>query len=241
MNNTLRAVFIVFSFFIFANYASAQTADEIIEKHATAMGGADKWMTINTLRFTGKVSGGGNDLPITMMMKRDGKARTEITYQGMNLIRACDEGTGWTVSPFGSNKEAERLPSEEFKEIRKKSELEGELINYKSKGYKVEYLGMDDFEGSEVYKLKLTDKDGDKTYYYIDATSNLLLMKNSKRKVKEKEKKSRTVYGNYQNINGLMFPMSIENIDGDQTSGQVISIEKVEENVSLDDSNFKMP
>lgn len=46
--------------------ASAQTADEIVQKYAAAMGGLDAFKKVQTAKFTGSVSVRGNDLPMTM-------------------------------------------------------------------------------------------------------------------------------------------------------------------------------
>lgn len=241
MNKQYTSLLVLLCLFINALFANSQTVDELIQNYSEAIGGADKLMEINSIKYTGKFSGNGTDIPITITLKRDGKARMEMIYQGMSMIRACDGNVGWTVNPFNGNKEAERLPPEDVKDLEKRAELEGELINYKEKGYKAEYLGMDDFEGTEVYKIRIKDKDGDMTYYYIDASNYLLLKDNSKRKLGEKEIKSKTLYGNYQKVNGVMYPMSVEYIDGDAGSGQKLIFEKIETNVNVNDDIFKMP
>ncbi|MDQ3022556.1 MAG: outer membrane lipoprotein-sorting protein [Bacteroidota bacterium] len=225
---------------VFTQNAICQTVDEVINNHANTMGGADKFMNIKTVKYSGQFSGDGVDIPMTMVVKRDGKAKMEMTYQGMNLIRASDGTSGWTLNPFQGGKEAQKIPAEEFKEMRKSAEIEGELINYKDKGYKAELLGKDDFEGSEIYKIKLTDKDGDVTYYLIDISTYLILKDSKKRKVGEKEINSETIYGNYQKVDGLMFPMSLEYIVVNSGS-QKVTVEKVELNTEVDDSVFKMP
>lgn len=219
----------------------SQTVDEIIENYANALGGADKLLSINSLIYTGTIAGGGRDLPFTLIVKRTGKTRTEINFQGMQLINACDGKTGWVVSPFQGTKDAEMLPAEEVKSLRKNSEIEGELINYKDKGYKAEFMEKDDFEGSEVYKIKLTDNDGDITYYFIDTDTDLLLMSKSKIKIGEKEISTETVYGNYRITDGIMFPMSFEIKSTGDNNRQNISFDKVEINASVDDSIFKLP
>ena len=232
---------ILFCLFITVLPAYSQTVDELIQNYSNAIGGGEKLADIKSIKYTGKFSGNGNDIPLTIILKRDGKARMEMVYQGMSLIRACDGTIGWTINPFNGNKEADRLPSEEVKVLEKLAEIEGELINYKEKGYKAEYLGMDDFEGTEVYKVRIKDKEGDMTYYYIDASNYMILKNNSKRKIGEKEIKSKTLYGNYQKINGIMYPMSVEFIDGDDNSGQKLIFEKIETDVNVNDDIFKMP
>jgi outer membrane lipoprotein-sorting protein len=50
-----------------------------------------------------------------------------------------------------------------------------------------------------------------------------------------------TVYGNYQEFGGLLFPMSIEMKAKGMPAGQTITIDKVEINPDLSDDTFKMP
>lgn len=133
------------------------------------------------------------------------------------------------------------MPSEEIKRMKKSAEVEGSLINYKQKGYKAELLGKDDFEGSEVYKIRLTDKDKDISYYYIDASAYVILKQTSKKKIGEKEISDETIYGNYQEVDGIMFPMSIEFREIGTNQIRRTTFEKIEVNVDVDDNIFEMP
>lgn len=232
------AVFLLFALPIISH---SQTLDEVINNYANAMGGSEKLMGIKSVKYSGKFSDGGADIPLTMNIKRDGKARREMSYQGMNMIRASDGTMGWVINPYQGTKEAMKMPYEELKDMKKYAEIEGELINYKQKGYKADYLGKDDFEGSEVYKIRLTDKEGDITYYYLDVSTYLLLREINKRKIQEKEVKSETIYGNYQKIDGIMFPMAYETIESGNPQVQKITLDKVEINVDVDDDIFMMP
>lgn len=226
---------------VFLKRGFSQTVDEVIDNHAKAMGGADKLLSLRSIKYHGKISDNGVDVPTVMRVKREGKARVDMTYQGMDMIRASNGIIGWFLDPFQGKKEAEKMPSEQIKQLKKNAEIEGSLINYKQKGYKVELYGLDDFEGSEVYKIKLTDKDGDVTYYYIDASSNLILKQTSKRKVGEKEISNETIYGNYQKIDGIMIPMSIEFKEIGSNNIQITTVEKIELNADIDDEIFEMP
>jgi hypothetical protein len=234
----------LFTAALFAN-SYAQTVDEVIDNHIKALGGMDKLNAIKTVKLTGKFSGGGFDAPITMYIKRPNEARMTISFQGQDLIRATDGTTGWEVSPFNGKKDATKMPSEEVKEMKQQAEIEGQLVNYKDKGSKAELMGKEDMEGSEVYKIKLTDKDGDVTYYYLDAapgpTQYLVLKDASKRKVKEKEISSETYYGNYQSIEGVMFPMAMEFKQPGSGDSQKGVMDKIEVNVPIDETIFKMP
>ena len=137
------------------------------------------------------------------------------------------------------------MPAEELKEMKQQAEIEGQLVNYKTKGSKVELSGKEDMEGSEVYKIKLIDKDGDITYYYLDAspgtTQYMILKEASKRKIKEKEISTETYYGGYQAVQGVMFPMSMEFKTPGSNDSQKGTMDKIEVNVPIDEAIFKMP
>jgi len=95
-------------------------------------------------------------------------------------------------------------------------------------------------DGEEVYLVKLTKKDGTIIYYYIDVLTNLTLKEKTKTKMKDKETESETWYSNYQTVDGITSPGTIETMSGGVLAFQ-INVEKVEYNVELDDSLFKMP
>ena len=218
-----------------------QTIDEVIDNHVKAIGGLDKLLAIKSVKFTGKFSGGGFEVPVTYQIKRPNMVRMDITFQGNSQIRAYDGTTGWQVNPWSGKTDPEKMPAEDEKQMREQTDIEGPLVNYKVKGYTVELMGKEDMEGSEVYKVKLTDKDGEVTYYFLDTQSYLILKETKKRKAKEKEINSETLYGNYQQVEGVTFPMSIEFREVGQQQGQSGIMEKVELNVEIDDSIFKMP
>lgn len=227
--------------FTLASNIFSQTIDEVVNSHIKALGGLDNINAIKSVRFTGKFSGGGFEVPIVYVIKRPQKVRMDITFQGNSQIQAYDGTMGWSVNPFSGKKDPEKMPKEREKEMKEQSDIEGPLVNYKDKGYNAELMGKDDMEGTEVYKVKLTDKDGDITYYYLDTKSYLILKETKKRKIGEKETNSETLYANYQATDGVMFPMSMEFREAGSQDGQKGILEKVETNVEIEDSFFKMP
>jgi outer membrane lipoprotein-sorting protein len=220
----------------------SQTADDIIDKYVAAVGGMDKINSIQTLRITAKFSAMGQDIPVVQTVKKPDKIKTEITIQGLTMLRVYDGNIGWGINPFQGSKDAEKMNPEETKEMKDQAHFEGKLVNYKDKGSTVELLGKEDLEGTEAYKIKLTDKDGDISTYYIDANSYLLLKETAKRKIKEKEINTETSFGDYKSEDGYIMPHSFEiKSDMGEMGSQKISIDKVEFNVPVDDSIFTMP
>lgn len=223
------------------NIVFAQTVDEVIDKYIVAMGGMDKLKTINTVKVTGKTSGGPMNIAFTRTYKRPDKIRMEMQMQGMSLIMAYDGTTAWSINPFRGVKDAEKMNQEQTKMMKKDADFEGILVNYKDKGYTAELMDKEDFEGSEVFKIKLTDKDSDVTNFFIDASTFLLLKESSKTKIKEKEITSETFYGDYKTVEGILIAHSIEVKTVGGGRDQSINIEKVEFNLDTDDNIFKMP
>jgi hypothetical protein len=238
----LKSIITLFAFLAIVSFSNSQTVDDIINKHITAQGGMDKLNAIKTMKISGKINGSGIEFPFTQTIKKPSGVLMEMTIQGMTMKQGYDGTTAWAINPFQGNKNAEKMPKEQEKYMKEQSEIEGQLVNYKEKGSTVELLGKEDMEGSEAYKIKLTDKDGDVTTYYLDASSYLVLKQESKKKIKEKEITSTVTMGDYKSVDGIMIPHSVEiKSNNEQMGTQNVTIEKVEMNVPVEDDIFKMP
>jgi len=220
----------------------AQTADEIVNKHIEAMGGKDKVTGIKSLKMVASVDIGPNmKAPMTFFVVNNKAYRMELEFQGMKMVNAYDGNEGWFVNPFGGKKDAERMNAEQIREAKDQVDIAGSLFNYKEKGHTVEYLGKEDMEGTDTYKLKVTKKTGDIEYEYLDASSYLELKKTSKRKFEDKEVEGETIYSNWKKVDGIMFPFTIEERQKDASQGQAMNFDSYEVNAKVDDSIFKMP
>src|SRR5947209_5383246 len=168
--------------------ASAQTADEVIAKYVQAKGGREKLKAVQSVRMTGKMDiGNGAQAPFTMEMKRPNKVRTEFTLQGMTGTQAYDGTTGWMVMPFMGKKDPEVMSADDLKGIDEQADFEGPLVDYKAKGHQVELLGKETVEGTPAWKLKLTKKNGDVSYVYLDADAYLEIKEEGKRTMRGQE------------------------------------------------------
>ena len=238
----IKFLTILFILIFSYTFAFAQTADDIINKYLTAVGGLDKINSIKTAKITGKSFGMGMDIPFYVTVLKPDKVLVEITMQGMTMKQAYDGTIGLQINPFMGSKDPEKMNDEQAKQMKEQAHFEGKLANYKEQGSTVELLGKEDMEGTEVYKIKLVEKDSAITNYYIDANSYLVLKEAMKRKIKEKEVNIETVMGDYKSEDGYIMPHSIETKSEDAMMGsQKITIEKVEFNVPVDDSIFTMP
>lgn len=227
---------------LFAMPVSAQTSEEIVAKYIKTIGGAEKIEAIKTLRRTGKFTGGGGfEAVFIQENKRPQMARQEFTIQGMTGVNAYDGKTGWKIEPWQGKKDAEPLGEDELKQIQEDADFDGPLVNYRQKGNKVEFVGAEPVEGTDALKLKVTLKNGDVSYYFMDTDYFVPIKIESKRMVRGAEREFETSLGDYKEVAGVYLPHSIESgVKGSPNKSQ-ITFEKIEANVALDESRFKQP
>ena len=227
---------------LFAMPASAQTVDEIIAHYIKTIGGMEKIQAVSTLRRSGKYTGGGGfEAAVLQENKRGTAVREEFSLQGMTGINAYDGKTGWKIEPWNGKKDPESLGEEEMKSILEDSDFDGPLVNYKQKGHKVEFAGMDQFEGTDTFKLKVTIANGDVYFYYLDTDYYVPVKIETRRMIRGAEREYETTLGDYKEVGGWYLPYSIEIGVKRSEARQKITYEKIEANVPIDDDRFRTP
>lgn len=221
----------------------APTVDEIVAKNIQARGGLEKIKAVKSMRVTGHMTvGPGTEAPMVIEAKRPDKLRLDITLQGMTLSQAYDGKVGWQINPFGGgSKNAEPMSAEELKEAAEQADMDGPLVDWKAKGHKVELVGKEKVEGTDVYKLKVTMKDGNVHYLFLDADSYLDIKGEAKRTVRGTEVETEQTIGDYKEVGGLMVPHSFESGAKGRPEKQKMTIEKVELDAPIEDARFAMP
>ncbi|HEY6945545.1 MAG TPA: outer membrane lipoprotein-sorting protein [Candidatus Acidoferrum sp.] len=236
--------FLLLALFVFVwttGVAGAQTVDEVIAKNIQARGGLEKLKAIKSLRTTVKFSDGSFRAEFRQENKRPGKVREEFIIQGMAQIQAYDGKTGWQISPFSGRRDPDLMSQDDMKSLIVDGDIDGPLVDYKEKGHKAELVGHDSMEGTDCYKIKLSMKNGDVRYYYLDTDSYLELKVEIQTTIRGALQESELYYGDYEQVNGVYYPFAVEQAQKGSFSRQQFSVEKVEQNVDLDDSLFTMP
>jgi hypothetical protein len=224
-----------------AVYSHAENVDEVIDKNIAARGGLEKINALTSMKLTGQMTmPQGDKAPLVVYQKRPHFVRLEFRYKGMTRIDAYDGQTPWMINPFKGTSIPQKMYEDDAKDIIEQSDFGGPLVNYKEKGNQVELLGKEDIAGGPVYKLKVMLKNGDIRYFFLDAENYLDFKITRVVKRDGKEMMIDTLLSEYEEINGLMVPLSVYVKAGDQILNQ-ISWENVEFDVPMDDSMFKMP
>jgi outer membrane lipoprotein-sorting protein len=223
--------------------ASAQTADEILDKVFAARGGADKIRAIRTQRVSGTISfGPGAEGPFSVQFERPGKMHMEINIAGQAVVRVYDgKSAGWVINPFSPNKDVQPMSAEELRGISDESDFDGPLLDYQSKGNHIEFAGKDSIDGNQVVKIKLTNKNGEVRTYFFDASSYLLIKWEGQRHADNQDLNVETFFRDYREVNGLKFAFEIDSHSPGVEQQQKITLDKIELNVPIDAALFGKP
>jgi len=220
----------------------AQTADELVAKNLQAKGGVDKIKSIKSVRMTGNFDNGGFKATVGEVSKRPDMVKETFSLQGMTQVQAYDGSAGWQISPFGGRKDPEMLGEDDVRGLAEDADFDGPLVDAQAKGNKIEYMGHDQVDGDDAYKLKVTLKNGDIFYYYLDPDTYVEIQIEKQQFIRGSVRESVTALGSYKPVNGVMYPFFIESGPKNNPDQRgKITVTKMEANVPIEDSEFKMP
>lgn len=237
-----HAVIVLVAFSCLSVFAVAQTADELVNKNIQARGGMEKIKAIHSLRMTGLfIGGGGFTATVGQVNERPNLVRQTFSLQGMTAVTAYDGTTGWQIQPFEGHKDPELMGEDDLHELVRAADFDGPLVDYKEKGNTVEYLGHDTVDGDDALRLKITLKNGDILYYYLDPDTYLEIREEVQEFRRGSVRESVSEMGSYKPVNGVMYPFSMSQGSKTNPTAQTITIEKMEANVSTEKADFALP
>lgn len=219
------------------------TADQLVAKSIEAKGGTEAIKALETVKLTGKmlVNQGKMEFKVTKIKKQPDSVREEFTLQGMTMVQSFDGKNGWKISPFQGRKDPEKMSADETKSLVEDAEITGPLVDWKENGSQVEYLGTEDVEGTQAHKLKVTRKNGDVNYVYLDPDYFLEIRILSQRTEHGAQVETETDLSDYEKVNGVYLPMSIESGRKGGSDKQKIIFDEAQGNVPVDDATFEFP
>lgn len=216
-------------------FVQAQDVQDIVKKHIEAIGGEANWRSVKSIKFVASIKAQGADVTVTRTVVNNKAMRMDIEVLGMSGWSIVTTKGGWNYMPFAGQTKYEAMTEEDLKDSQDQLETMDEFLTYKEKGKKLEYVGKDDMDGVECLKLKMTDKQGKITQYWLDPTSYLTLKTISKATVNGKEIEATMTFSNYKKVEGsnIVYAYSMGGDNGE------IEVKTVEVNGTIDDSIFK--
>lgn len=222
--------------------AHAIGVDDLIAKNLDARGGAAKLQAVKTLKTEGKLRFDGQfELDFTQYQKAPESVRSEASLQGLTAVQAWDGKEAWQISPFQGRKDPEKMTIDDASALADDAPIGGQLLGWQTRGSKVEYLGTEDIDGTDAYKLKVTLKNGDIEYVYLDPDHFLEIRTVAQRSVRGTQVETVNDYGDYEQVEGVYFPFSIATENKGDGSRQQTTIEHAQANVEIADSLFAFP
>ncbi len=219
--------------------------EALIAKHIEARGGAAALKSLKSLKRTGKFKSprGGFEMQIDETVTRKGQYRGTNTMQGMTAVFAFDGAEFWSIVPFGGRKEPQKRSAEDAKEFVVTADIDGPWIDAKAKGHQLQWLPMEEVEGSRAYRIRVLLKSKDELTVYFDADSFMVLRTVLKQTIRGDVFESETDYGDYEKVNGVFVAMSEESgsKDSPSSSKRKSIFTNAEANVSVADTAFAFP
>jgi hypothetical protein len=219
--------------------APTQALDDLVAKNIQARGGIVALHAMRSMTLRGKllVNDGQIELGFVQTIERPSNIRVEASIQGLTQVQAYNGTVGWQINPFQGRKDVERLSADDIKSLAETvADFDGSLVDWKSKGNKLEYLGTEDVDGTQAHKIKLTRQSGDTEYVYLDPDHYLEIRLLSQRTEHGVTVETETDLGDYEKIQGVFVPFSVEFGRKGSTDRQKLIVSSAKVNAKTDDS-----
>jgi hypothetical protein len=237
-----HAVIVLLAVCCFGAVSHSQTADELIAKNIQARGGMEKMKAIKTMRVTAKFDGGGGfTASVGQENQRPNLLRETFKLQGMTAVQAYDGSAGWQIQPFGGKKDPELMGEDDVRDLLLDADFDGPLVDYKEKGSTVEYMGHDTVDGDDALRLKVTLKNGDIIYCYLDPDTFIEIRREIQQFIRGSVRDRVMGFGSYKPVAGVMYPFSISQGPKNNPDSQTTTVQKMEPNVTIDPADFNLP
>lgn len=237
---TLQSFLLITVILLFiSGVASSQTVDEIIEKHINAHGGLKNWQKVENMKITGYFTSFSERKPFTEIKAKGGKYYSHF-WMGQHPVNEGSDGAYfWTDDPwFGLPYPRKASPVEESV-ILQKSAFCTPLFNYREKGDIVKLEGKETKEGTEVFKISLTRKNGQTETWFLNTKTYLEYMAVSEWSDFAAPVMQEVFFDDFRTVGGVVLPFFNERVfDSRITSTE---IEEIELNVTLEPGIFNLP
>jgi len=202
------------------------TAEIVIEKYITAIGGRKKLSKIKTISKKYATLMQGMLIEMVTYQKAPNKLYVELGAGGMIFSKQVFDGTK-AISSVPITGQYEMLEGENLERMKIEAVLNLEL-SYSTYGIKLELLGVEDVNENEAYKIAIIMPDGKKSFDFYDVKSGL--------KVRSIDDNGESNYSDYKDFSKIKYPSVITQ----EMQGQKIKFElkSIEVNKKIDDKLF---
>ena len=238
MKNIVLLVLFVLGI-VFMQFTQAQSVDDIINKYVEARGGKDKLNAMQSVYMEGSRAMMGNEVLVKVTMVQGKLYRNDFEMGGTTGYTIVTPAEGWSFIPMQSPK-VESIPADRLKTMQGQLDIAGPLVDYASKGNKVELQGKETIDGKDAYKIKITLSTGKEVTYYLDTKTDLLIQTRQMSPARGKNAPVEIItnYSDYKLFDGIMFPQTIANPGGGMMAGST-TFDTIIVNKTIEENQYK--
>ena len=232
----------LFLLLVILSFALPQNVDEIMAKYYEAMGGLESLRAWKGMRATAKyilTAQGGTEVPLTVWYKAPDKTRIEMSLDGNKAVYVVTSESAWMRDASRGFPEPTHLPEDQARTAMNNADVYP-FIEYQNKGHKIDYLGKEEFEGAEVYKVRLIQKSGAESLHLLDVHSGRELKIIIKARQEGKEVIYETIERDFRKVDWLLLPFTTESLVNGILVRKMV-IENVDLDPEIDDCLFQLP
>ncbi len=231
-----------------ATFVHAQTADEIVERTLTAIGGRAALGKLTSRVSTGTISVStpmGDVMgTIELYNKAPNKSRSlikiDLSNFGIGQVtqdQRFDGTTGYAIDSLNGNRD---ITGDQL-EVMRAALFPSPLLQYKETGAKLELLGKEKVGDRDAYVLRFTPKTGPASRMFVDAENGLLLKTVVTVNVPQlgTSIEQAVEFTDYRDVDGVKVPFRARSVN--QLQSLTITLTKVEHNTAIDDRTFAKP
>lgn len=215
------------------------SVDEIITKHIDARGGTEAWGKVETIKYSGTFTGFSIAKPFTTIQKQPNLYRSDFGLGKYNVVLAYNGDMGWTIDPWFDVPFPRELGKSELNVVQQKAEFCSPFLNYKQKGYKVEYLGEETLEGIKTHKIKLIRNEQNTEIWYLNAETFLEYKQESTWDDFGYSTPQESYFDDFRKVEEITLPFYIER--SYIIRNRITEIEQVTINDAIKNSVFEIP
>ncbi len=217
--------------------AALPTAEQILAKYETALGGADAIAKIKSRKMTGvTVDGQGKESPLEIVIAAPGKYASKTTMRE-GAVRAIgfDGTSGWMSSPRGLRD----LPPDAVEEMKKEATFYP-LARLRAQAATMHVTGKDTVNGSQAYCVAAPGTEESELYYF-DAATGLLVRQSTRITTMIGTIPEQTDYLDYRTVDGVKVPFAMRSAGVDPRDAGMERFTTIEQNTPVDQSVFAKP
>ncbi len=231
-------------FFVFALSLRAQRADEIVAKSIEAMGGSASFAAVDSVRVHGRLRfGHGEFTPFTVVAKRPGSMRMELTIGTDHVTQAYDGAIGWQSVAGDHPQQATALTGDSLAHLidQAANAIGGPLLDLEKRHNTVEMDGREMVNGVDCYRLKVTLGTGDTMVLFIDPANFHEIQEELPIRVEGRQSTIQQSVGDYRRFGSIWVACLFVTREKGGEDSQRLEIDSVEINPAVETSLFKMP